>query len=110
MRRWYRHVVFSSTPEASSFAGLVLLSRQYYRQDHSIYSDLRMSFISRRWLKKRKQAEGELRCWKCQRLLDLDGPRRQKATVDHQPPIKDGGCWYDESIFRVACMPCNNQT
>ena len=109
MRRWSRHRVLITQPVASSFASLVLLSRHYVALDHSIYTDTRMYRISRRWLKKVHTETGKLTCWRCSRTLLLHGPLKQKATVDHQPPIRDGGDWRDERIFRVACTSCNHR-
>lgn len=109
---WLAQVVHIEEPHVTSAANLVLLAKQYFAQDKSIYSDWRMCHIRKKWMKlqlKTPDALGGLTCAICgkQGLTPNNEDPKMLATLDHIVEIGLGGKWNDPSNFQVACRQCN---
>lgn len=112
-RMWLVQVVHIADPHVTSAANLVLLQKQYFALDKSIYSDWRMAHIRRKWMKKQMKspdAKGGLTCAICgkQGLNPTSEIHQEQATLDHITNISDGGSWSDSNNFQVACHRCNS--
>jgi 5-methylcytosine-specific restriction endonuclease McrA len=111
-KRWLTQVVHIQNMDIPSAANLVLLSKEYFSADKSIYSDWRMCHIRKKWMKqqmKTPDALGGLTCAICgkQGLKPGVTDVTQLATLDHIVEISHGGVWNDPSNFQVACHGCN---
>lgn len=110
---WLKQVVNIHNPDVTSAANLVLLSREYFLQDRTIYSNWRMKHIRQRWMKQQmrtnRDSTGGLTCAICGRkgLLPFVSDPNKLATLDHIVSIADGGVWNDTSNFQVSCHKCN---
>lgn len=114
MTAWLVQVVHIADPHVTSAANLVLLQKQYFALDMSIYSDWRMCHIRRKWMKiqmKTPDAKGGLTCAICgkQGLRPESQDQHNLATLDHILEIGKGGSWNDPTNFQVACRKCNAQ-
>ncbi len=110
---WLAQVVHIEEPHVTSAANLVLLSKQYFAADKSIYSDWRMCHIRKKWMRqqmKTPDALGGLTCAICgkQGLKPSGSDLQNFATLDHIVEITKGGKWNDPSNFQVACRQCNS--
>jgi len=111
-RRWTTQVVNIADPPVNSAAALVLLAKKYFPLDRSIYTEVRMTHLRRRWMKKQMKtldAKGGLTCQICgkQGLQPHTKDKNNLATLDHIEELKHGGAWNDPTNFRVACYKCN---
>jgi 5-methylcytosine-specific restriction endonuclease McrA len=106
--KWFTQAVYIKNPPISSMAHLVLLAKQYFPLDKSIYTEARMSAVRRKWIKQQIK-NGELVCAICgKRGLISNHPLSSKrATLDHIIDISRGGAWNDTSNFQIACYRCN---
>lgn len=113
-RHWVIQAVHISEPPLSSPAALALLSKIYYTKDKSIYSEMRMCRVRKKWMKNLmkdplNKANG-LTCALCGKsgLRPFNQHVNKIATLDHIIELKCGGSWKDPTNFQVACWHCNN--
>jgi hypothetical protein len=111
---WLVQVVHIAEPDITSAASLVLLMKQYFMLDKSVYTNWRMTHIRRKWMKQQLKTPDELgglTCAICGKkgLKPNAADKNQKATLDHRIEIADGGNWRDPLNFQVACAECNSQ-
>jgi hypothetical protein len=113
MKVWLTQVVHIEEPHVTSAANLVLLIKQYFIQDKSIYSDWRMFHIRKKWMKQQlklfRDKDGGLTCSICHKtgLLPHSPCKDKRASLDHIINISDGGEWNNPENFQVACQDCN---
>lgn len=115
-RAWITQVVHIENFDIASAGNLVLLSKEYFALDKSIYSDWRMAHIRRKWMKQQMREHmdelGGLTCAICGRKglkpnADERNDFNNLATLDHIVDIGKGGSWNDPANFQVACRACN---
>ena len=111
-KQWASQTVCVIDPPLTSPAALVLLAKKYFSLDRSIYSEIRMTKIRRKWMKlqmKTPDSKGGLTCTLCGRkgLKPSSVDKNKLATLDHVIPIGIGGDWRDPNNFQVACYHCN---
>ncbi len=111
-KRTVQQTVLIPDPPSDSYAALVLLSRQYFSQDKTIYNNSRMQRVRRRWMKEQMlspDSKGGLTCAICGRegLQPFTDDRNKVATLDHIVELKNNGSWNDPTNFQVACFQCN---
>lgn len=109
---WASQVVNIIEPHLQSAAALVLLAKQYFLMDKSIFTNKRMHKLRNKWIRKQMRtpdSAGGLTCQICKRqgLIPFNGNLKNRATLDHIIEISNGGLWNDESNFQVACDMCN---
>jgi len=107
-------MVHIQDPPLTSLAALILLHKDYFRADKTIYNESRMTKIRRRWMKalmKTPDEKGGLTCAICGKkgLQPKTFHKKNLATVDHIVELKDNGDWANPNNFRVACYHCNTQ-
>lgn len=113
-KAWLEQVVHIQEPDVTSAANLVLMIKDYYSLDKSVYSNWRMNHIRRKWMKQQmrehKDEKGGLTCALCgkQGLLPDTKDHNKLATLDHIVDMGKGGAWNDPANFQVACRRCNN--
>lgn len=111
---WVKQTVCMEEPPSTSPASLVLLAKQYFLLDKSIYTEHRMKRVRNRWMKLQlkinKDEAGGLTCAICGRrgLNPWDKNKDLMATLDHRISLVNGGPWNDPANFQVACARCNN--
>ena len=104
--------VLYSDPPISSPAALVLLNKQLFSKDRTIYRNNKMSRLRDRWMKlqlKKPDAKGGLTCAICGKLglNPFTSDKNMLATLDHIIPLNQNGVWNDTNNFQVACFHCN---
>jgi hypothetical protein len=94
---WIVQAVHITDPPITSPASLALLSKKFYTQDKSIFSNWRMCRIRKKWMKlqmRNPDSKGGLTCTICGRQglnpHDKDPYRRNLATIDHIQEISEG--------------------
>lgn len=114
-RSWAVQVVHIEDPPVNSAAHLCLLSKKYFLEDKSIYSEFRMHKIRNKWMKLQMREhldeQGGLTCTNCKRMgLNPWTPDvYMRAVLDHKIEIAMGGEWRDPENFQVLCDRCNNR-
>jgi 5-methylcytosine-specific restriction endonuclease McrA len=106
-----RHYIYTDEPDPSSYAGYLLLKRDYFRLDeHTISQDwyIQLKFNTE-FLEKQLKLKGDLVCAYCgKKGLKIENPEKEfLATADHIKPKALGGDAFNEENLAVACHSCN---
>ncbi len=111
---YFKHNVLEYPPSYNSFASLILLKQEYFRNERKnglVYFWTDAVEFSRRYLNKVLEQKGSLTCYLCNKenLLVTTKNKKCLATVDHFIPTSAGGNRFNEENLRVACSPCNSK-
>ena len=114
-RYWAIQVVHVEDPPITSPAQLVLLAKQYFTQDKSIYTEFRMHKIRNKWMKEQMREHLDemsgLTCAICRRkgLNPWTKDVKKRVVLDHIIEISQNGPWDDPNNFQVLCDQCNRK-
>ena len=103
-----KHSILVAEPSIKSMAALVILNRQYAKEEVERWLKFREDFLKSR---------EPLTCAYCGKTgLKIKVPEAcvgrklaTIATVDHIIPLSKGGAEFDENNCAVACVSCNQK-
>jgi len=107
-----RDYIFDNEPHPRSLAALLLMKRDYYRQDDETINQpwfIQLTFNTK-FLKDLLQQKGELVCVYCgkKNLVIENSNKEFLATADHIIPKALGGPAFDINNLVCACHRCNS--